>query len=111
MNSRRHAQKPLPLEPEHPGVAIKWRLDNFQRESNLPLITVAAYADQLDVSASSLGRLFKGKSSLTPLLALKLEHVFGMDAHALLSIQCRYDLVRTQNRMAAEEAMRRYGCN
>lgn len=98
------------LEPEHPGLAIKFKLDRFHEESKLPRPSVIAYAKELNVSASALGRLFKGKASLTALMALKLEKAFNMDAHALLGDQYSYDLVRAQNRMAAEEAMERYGC-
>ncbi len=103
------AQKSRPLEPEHPGLAIKFKLDRFHEESKLPRLSIAAYAKELNVSASALGRLFNGKASLTAHMALKLEKAFDMDAHALLRDQYSYDLVRAQNRMAAEDAMARYG--
>ena len=49
-------------------------------------------AKQLDVSASTLNRILKGQSSITPEMALRLSKALGRSPESWLSMQDNYNL-------------------
>jgi addiction module HigA family antidote len=49
-------------------------------------------ADKLDVSASTLSRVLKGSSRVTPEMALRLSHCLGRSAESWLAMQDAHDL-------------------
>lgn len=49
-------------------------------------------AKQLDVSASTLNRILKGQSSITPEMALRLSKALGRSPESWLSMQDSYNL-------------------
>ncbi len=49
-------------------------------------------ASQLDVAASTLNRILKGKSSITPEMALRLSKALGRTPESWLTMQDNYDL-------------------
>jgi len=73
-------------KPPHPGEFIKEvyldELDISERE----------VASKLKVAPSTLNRLIKGQSSLTPEMALRLSITLGRTAQSWLSMQDNYSL-------------------
>ena len=49
-------------------------------------------AKQLDVSASTLNRILKGKSAITPEMSLRLSKSLGRTPESWLAMQDNYDL-------------------
>jgi addiction module HigA family antidote len=49
-------------------------------------------AARLKVSPSTLSRILKGKSALSPEMALRLEKALGRSAESWLAMQANYDL-------------------
>lgn len=72
--------------PPHPGEIL-------QELWLTPLsLSVSEAARRLGISRSLLSRMLKGKSSITPELALRLELVFNVSAQSWLGHQSAYDL-------------------
>ena len=53
-------------------------------------------AKRLDVSASTLNRILKGQSSITPEMALRLSKALGRTPESWLVLQDNYDLWRAK---------------
>lgn len=72
--------------PPHPG--------EFIREVYLEPhgINARYLAERLEVSPSTLGRILKGTSGISPEMALRLSRVLGRSAESWLAIQDQYDL-------------------
>ena len=72
--------------PPHPGEFIKEvYLDELE-------ITEKEVAQKLKVAPSTLNRLIKGKTSLTPEMALRLSITLGRTPESWLSMQDNYSL-------------------
>ncbi|NPA71574.1 MAG: HigA family addiction module antidote protein [Gammaproteobacteria bacterium] len=72
--------------PPHPGAFIQAvYLTPFN-------ISIRYLAKQLNVSSSTLSRVIKGQSSLSPEMALKLSKAIGRPPESWLSMQDHYDL-------------------
>jgi len=72
--------------PPHPGEFIKdVYLDPFS-------ISYRKVAEMLQVSPSTLSRLIKGTSAITPEMALRLSKVLGRSPESWLAMQDNYDL-------------------
>jgi addiction module HigA family antidote len=72
--------------PPHPGEFIS---DVYMEPFDYSCRFVAK---QLDVSPSTLSRVLKGKSSVTPEMALRLSKALGRSPESWLSMQDNYDL-------------------
>ena len=90
--SRRHASEgarrrlPRHRPPTHPGEML---LEEFLR----PLgISQSAFAIRLGVSFPRLNEVIRGKRSVTPDTALRLERVLGMSADFWLGLQVDWDV-------------------
>ena len=72
--------------PPHPG--------EFIREVYLDPFNISArqLAEGLDVAPSTLSRILKGASGVSPEMALRLSRVLGRSAESWLAMQDQYDL-------------------
>lgn len=79
--------------PPHPG--------EFIREVYLePFgITTRRLAGKLGVSASTLSRIIKGDSGISPEMALRLSKTLGRSPESWLAMQDMYDLSVTRTRV------------
>ncbi|MCX7014316.1 MAG: HigA family addiction module antitoxin [Candidatus Sumerlaeota bacterium] len=81
-----HRRLPRRRPPTHPGEML---LEEFLR----PLqISQSAFAIRLGVSFPRLNEIVRGKRSVTPDTALRLERVLGMSAGFWLGLQLDWDL-------------------
>jgi addiction module HigA family antidote len=64
-------------------------------------ITQTAFASRLGVSFPRLNELIRGKRSLTPDTALRLERVLGMPADFWLGLQQDWDLWHARQQIGA----------
>lgn len=76
--------------PPHPG--------EFIREGYLePFgLSVRSLADSLGVAASTLSRILKGQSAVSPEMALKLAKAIGRSPESWLAMQDAHDLWRAR---------------
>jgi antitoxin HigA-1 len=72
--------------PPHPGEFIS----AIYLEPNG--ISGRALAEKLDVAASTLSRILKGSSRITPEMALRLSKAIGRSPESWLAMQDAYDL-------------------
>jgi len=72
--------------PPHPGEFI---YDVYLEPSGL---SCRYLAKQLDVASSTLSRILKGKSAISPEMALRLSKALGKTPESWLSMQDNYDL-------------------
>ena len=83
--------------PPHPGEFIKEvYLDELK-------ITEREVAQKLKVAPSTLNRLIKGKTSLTPEMALRLSITLGRTPESWLSMQDNYSLWMAKKELNLEE--------
>ncbi|MFA6036641.1 MAG: HigA family addiction module antitoxin [Legionellales bacterium] len=72
--------------PPHPGQFIK---DTYLDPLN---ISTREVAENLGVSPSTLNRLIKGKSNISPTMAFRLAKTLGRTPESWLAMQAQYDL-------------------
>jgi antitoxin HigA-1 len=72
--------------PPHPGEFI----NDVYLEPNG--ISGGELAEKLDVAASTLSRILKGSSRITPEMALRLSKAIGRSPESWLAMQAAYDL-------------------
>jgi len=72
--------------PTHPGEMI---LEEFLKPLEM---TQTEFAQRIGVAWTRANQLVKGKRSVTPDTALRLERPFGMPADFWLTLQLRWDL-------------------
>lgn len=88
---------PAHLPPTHPGEML---LEEFLK----PLgISQSAFAIRLGVSFPRLNEIIRGKRSVTPDTALRLERVLGMSADFWLGLQQDWDLWHAMHSKEAAE--------
>lgn len=99
---------PANRPPTHPGEML---LEEFLK----PLeISRSDFAARLDISATSLNEIIRGKRSITPETGLRLAQVLGISADFWLGLQQDWDLWHAERsesakRIAALEPLRRAG--
>ena len=77
--------------PPHPGEFIKETyLDNCH-------ISGRELAKHLEVAPSTLNRIIKGLSGISPEMAIRLSKVLGRSAKSWLSMQTNYDLYQAES--------------
>ena len=83
--------------PTHPGEVI---LEEFLKPLDM---TQTEFAKRLGVDWSRANKLIRGKRSVTPDTALRLEKLFGMPADFWLTLQLRWDLYHALHSPGAKE--------
>lgn len=74
------------FNPMHPGEFI---VEVYLKELE---ISGRELAEKLDVAPSTLNRILKGTSGITPEMALRLSKALGRSAESWLQMQQNYDL-------------------
>ncbi len=97
-NVRRRLPKKRP--PTHPGEML---LEEFLKPLGL---SQSAFAIRLGVSYPRLNEIVRGRRSVTPDTALRLERVLGMPADFWLGLQQDWDLWHAMNGPGAIEISR-----
>lgn len=83
--------------PTHPGEVI---LEEFLKPLRM---TQTEFAQRIGVDWSRANKLVRGKRSVTPDTALRLERLFGMPADFWLTLQLRWDLYHAMHSPGAKE--------
>jgi addiction module HigA family antidote len=79
-------------KPPHPG-------DLIRTEIVEPLgLSVSKASEILKVRRATLSDLLRGKSALTPEMALRIEMAFGPDMNHLLRMQLAFDVAKARER-------------
>jgi addiction module HigA family antidote len=92
----------MPMKnPPHPGDLIRTEVIEALG------LSVSKAAEVLKVRRATLSDLLRGKASLTPEMALRIERAFGPDMNHLLSMQVAYDVAKTRKR-AKEIDVKKY---
>lgn len=81
--------------PVHPGELVKANLDELG-------LSVAAAAKTMKITRQQLYNVLRGRSAVSPEMALRLEKAFGGNAAFWLRMQVAYDLAlarKHQDRM------------
>ena len=87
--------------PPHPGDLIRTEIIEALR------LNVSKAAEILKVRRATISDLLRGKSALTPEMALRIEKAFGPDMDHLLRMQVAYDVAKTR-RHSRNIAVKRY---
>lgn len=78
---------------------VRSHMGDFLREWVLPDgEPVARTAARLGMSRQALSSVLNGRAGLSPELALKVEHVFGVSASSMVRMQAQYDYERAAAR-------------
>jgi len=92
----------MPMKnPPHPGDLIRTEVIEALG------LTVSKAAAILKVRRATLSDLLRGKASLTPEMALRVEKAFGPEMDQLLRMQLAYDVAKTRER-ARDISIKRY---
>ena len=84
-------------DPPHPGEFIREvYLEPFS-------ITGRQLASKLGVSPSTLNRVLKGSSGISPEMALRLSKAVGRSPESWLALQDNYDLVQAKQSVNLDE--------
>jgi antitoxin HigA-1 len=75
--------------PVHPGELVKANLDELE-------LSVAEGASGLGVTRQQLYNVIRGKSAVTPEMAIRFEQAFGGSADMWLRMQAAYDLAQVR---------------
>jgi len=81
----------MPMKnPPHPGDLIRTEIIEALD------LNVTKAAEILKVRRATLSDLLRGRASLTPEMALRIEMAFGPDMHHLLRMQLAWDVARAR---------------
>ena len=83
--------------PAHPGEFI----ESIYMEPHG--ISCRYLAEQLGVAASTLNRVIKGKSAVSPEMALRLSKVLGRTPQSWLAMQDNYEIWQAEQRINLSE--------
>ena len=75
--------------PVHPGALAKANLDELK-------LTVAEAARAIHVTRQQLNNVIRGKSAITPVMALRFGQAFGGSAGMWLRMQSAFDLAQAR---------------
>jgi len=90
----------MPMKnPVHPGALAKANLDELH-------LGVADAAKAMKVTRQQLHNVVRGKSAVTPRMALRFEMAFGGSADMWLRMQVAYDLAQARQRQGKMEIPR-----
>lgn len=80
----------MPMKnPVHPGALAQANLDELN-------LSVAEAAKSMRISRQQLHNVVRGRSSVTPEMALRFEKAFGGTADLWLRMQAAYDLAQAR---------------
>jgi addiction module HigA family antidote len=79
----------------HPGEILKMEIIESRG------ITISKAAEMLNVTRANLSNILNGKAGITPLMALKIENIFGGSARLWVQLQSTYDLDITKKQFQA----------
>ena len=83
----------MPMKnPPHPGLGLRDDLEALG-------LSVAGAAVGLGITRQQLYNVLKGKSAISPDMALRLEKALGGTAEGWLTLQTTYDLAQARLRM------------
>ena len=82
--------------PAHPGEIL---LEDYLKELGM---TQVELAERLEVPLNRVNEIVKGKRSITPDTALRLERLFGVSAQSWLNAQLAWDLFHAQHSDSAK---------
>lgn len=86
-------------DPPHPGELIREKIGDLG-------ISVAECAAGLGVTRQQVYNVIRGRSAVTPEMALRLERAFGGTAEFWLGVQANFDLARVRRENAGMEVRR-----
>ena len=86
------------MPPVHPGEILS---EDFLKPMG---ITQYRLAKSISVSQRRIGEIIAGKRAITADTALRLSIFFGTDAQSWMNLQTHYDLVVTEEKLAARLA-------
>jgi addiction module HigA family antidote len=89
------------MRPTHPGAILR---EDILKELAL---TITETAKGLKVSRKQLSEIVNSKAAITPEMALRLEHGFGVSASFWLDLQKKYDLWQVEH-SGRVEGIRRF---
>jgi addiction module HigA family antidote len=82
----------MPMKiPVHPGALAKANLDELN-------LSVAQAAKAIKITRQQLHNVVRGRSAVTPQMALRFEKAFGGSADMWLRMQAAYDLAQARER-------------
>jgi len=64
--------------------------------------SIAEFSDRLGVGRSTVSRLMKGRSGVTPVVALALERIGWSSADFWMRLQANYDLAKARRELEAD---------
>ncbi len=79
---------PRRRRPSTPGAVLR---DMFLGDNGLD-VTQGELADRLGITRQNFNAILNGKRAVTPLMALRLERVLGVDAQTWMNLQLAVDL-------------------
>ena len=80
----------MPMKnPVHPGALAKANIDELN-------LSVAEAAKTMKITRQQLHNVVRGKSAVTPEMALRFERAFGASADIWLRMQAAYDLAQAR---------------
>jgi addiction module HigA family antidote len=85
--------------PPHPGELVREALQELG-------LSVAAAAEGLGVTRQQLHRVMKGRSAVSPEMALRFEKAFGGTADTWLRMQIAFDIAQLRNQETEIEVKR-----
>ncbi len=92
----------MPMKnPPHPGDLIRTEIIEALG------LNVSKAAEILKVRRATLSDLLRGRTALTPEMALRIEKAFGPDMNHLLRMQLAYDVAKMREH-SREIAVKRY---
>lgn len=78
----------------HPGFYLRKQFETIS-----PNLNILEISTQLQTSRANLSGILNGKVGVTPLMALKVEAVFGISATMILEYQASYSLIQARNEL------------
>lgn len=86
--------------PPHPGEFI---FESYMKPFDVSCRSLAVH---LDVAASTLNRVLKGQSGISPEMALRLSKTLGRSPESWLNMQDNYDLWQARKRVKLTKVKR-----
>ncbi|MCB0429500.1 MAG: HigA family addiction module antidote protein [Flavobacteriales bacterium] len=90
--AKKTADEMIPGDLIHPGEILADELAARK-------MTQQALADEMQMSKSEISLLVNGHRNITPVLAVGLENVLGIDAEFWMNLQIRHDIDKVRKKM------------
>ncbi|CAN5159059.1 hypothetical protein BH09BAC5_BH09BAC5_14550 [soil metagenome] len=85
IKSKPSSKNLIPGDIFHPGEFIKDEMEAREMSQQ-------ELADKLHISKSEMSLLLNGHRNITPLIAIKIESAWGIDAEYWMNLQVKYDI-------------------